>query len=214
MRRFTVDQRRARLGVRHHLASNAKRTDVAKVAGDLIGLHGTDPASVFLAAAARLKKPTVESVERGALRRPHDRQDAGDAAHVVRRAGELVPVVQSAASVRSRRASDGARAGIESSGVAANGGRWLRRPSAATPKRSARTFWHRGALGKLVPLLREQITLARADGSDPERRSPGAARPRGRRPHRAGRPRGYVVSTSIGGSRSLHGSPTVSRGWT
>ena len=34
------------------------------LADDMVGLHATDPATVFLAAAARLKQPTVEAVER------------------------------------------------------------------------------------------------------------------------------------------------------
>src|ERR1700690_1835599 len=66
MRRVTDDERRARLGVRHHLAPSARVNDPALLAADLAGLHGTDPATVFLAAAARLKRPAtcVASLER------------------------------------------------------------------------------------------------------------------------------------------------------
>ena len=58
-------QRRARLARRHHLAGSARATDVVTIAGDLVGLHGSDPASVFLSAWARLRKPaaTVASLE-------------------------------------------------------------------------------------------------------------------------------------------------------
>ncbi|MEY2451013.1 MAG: hypothetical protein QOD92_587 [Acidimicrobiaceae bacterium] len=63
MQRFGVGERRARLAVRHHLAPSAKGTDVADVARDVIGLHGTDPASIFLSAAARLRKPSIEAIE-------------------------------------------------------------------------------------------------------------------------------------------------------
>jgi Winged helix DNA-binding domain len=49
----SVAERRARLAVRHHLAPSARAGTAAAVAADLIALHGTDPASVYLAAWAR-----------------------------------------------------------------------------------------------------------------------------------------------------------------
>ena len=66
VRRVTVAERRARLGRRHHLATSARVDDPVRLAGDLVGLHGTDPATVFLSAAARFRKPTgaVAALER------------------------------------------------------------------------------------------------------------------------------------------------------
>src|SRR2546423_4389594 len=64
MRQFTAEERRARLANRHLLAPKAKQAGVAAIARSLIGLHGTDPATVFLSAAARMKQPSVEAVER------------------------------------------------------------------------------------------------------------------------------------------------------
>jgi hypothetical protein len=64
VRRIGVLERRARLGLRHHLAPAARAASVVEVAERLVGLHGTDPASVFLAAAARMRQPEVGAIER------------------------------------------------------------------------------------------------------------------------------------------------------
>src|SRR5215218_2240244 len=63
MRRIGVEERRARLGLRHRLAA-AARAGVVEAARDLVGLHGTDPASVYLAARARMRDPQVAAVDR------------------------------------------------------------------------------------------------------------------------------------------------------
>jgi hypothetical protein len=57
--------------VRHHLAPTAHARDVVQAAGGLVGLHGTDPASVFLAARARVQAAgaTVDAVERALYER-------------------------------------------------------------------------------------------------------------------------------------------------
>ncbi|GAA4627277.1 winged helix DNA-binding domain-containing protein [Actinoallomurus vinaceus] len=62
IRAIKDEERRARLGTRHHLADPADT--VVDVARALVALHGTDPASVYLAAAARMRVPDVGPVEK------------------------------------------------------------------------------------------------------------------------------------------------------
>jgi hypothetical protein len=61
MRTVTDDERRARLGRRHHLA-NAAGT-VVEAANDLVGFHGSDPATPFLSARARVRGFVVDDLE-------------------------------------------------------------------------------------------------------------------------------------------------------
>lgn len=55
-----VDERRARLGRRHALA--AKAADPVAATSAVVVLHATDPATVFLAALARMVAPDVDAV--------------------------------------------------------------------------------------------------------------------------------------------------------
>ncbi|HEX2284782.1 MAG TPA: winged helix DNA-binding domain-containing protein [Mycobacterium sp.] len=61
MRSFTVAERRARLARRHFLAVGADSID--GVAGDLVGLHATDPATPYLSLWARLPDFTVAGLD-------------------------------------------------------------------------------------------------------------------------------------------------------
>ncbi|MEA2669874.1 MAG: hypothetical protein QOG45_94, partial [Chloroflexota bacterium] len=64
MRRIGTGERRARLARRHHLAPTARASGPVEVANGLVALHATDPATVFLAAAARMRIPDTGAVER------------------------------------------------------------------------------------------------------------------------------------------------------
>src|SRR3954452_13082365 len=61
MRRISVDERRARLGRRHGLAAPVETP--VEAARAVVALHGTDAASVFLAALARMRDGDVAGVE-------------------------------------------------------------------------------------------------------------------------------------------------------
>ncbi|MDL5201162.1 winged helix DNA-binding domain-containing protein [Streptomyces sp. ALI-76-A] len=52
-----VAERRARLALRHRLAGAARAAGPEEVAGSLVALHGSDPATVYLAVGARLVDP-------------------------------------------------------------------------------------------------------------------------------------------------------------
>ncbi len=51
MKRIGIEERRARLGLRHRLAQPAGSPD--EIAAEVVGLHSSDPATVFLSAWAR-----------------------------------------------------------------------------------------------------------------------------------------------------------------
>lgn len=64
MRSMDTAQRRARLAVRHRLAPATRVDDPAEIARSLVVLHATDPATVFLAVAARSGALEPAHVER------------------------------------------------------------------------------------------------------------------------------------------------------
>jgi hypothetical protein len=133
--KISNDERRVRLAVRHHLAASARVTDVRTIAGDLVGVHGTDPATVYLSTAARLKTPVraVASLER-ALYEDHTLVRT----LCMRRTMfvvplDLVPVVQAACTdalvpAQRKRVVDM----IEAAGITRNGRRWLQQVETET----------------------------------------------------------------------------------
>ena len=61
---ITVEERRARLGVRHLLAPPSRKTTPLDVARSVVALHSTDPASVFLSIHARAPAAGADAIER------------------------------------------------------------------------------------------------------------------------------------------------------
>ena len=64
MRRVTVAERRARLGVRHGLAPGAQADSPAAVAERVVAVHGTDPGSVYVGILARMAGGGLPDVDR------------------------------------------------------------------------------------------------------------------------------------------------------
>ncbi len=61
MQKIDIAQRRARLGVRHHLAVPAQ--NLARAAAGVVAVHATDPASVFLSLRARAAAVDPAAIE-------------------------------------------------------------------------------------------------------------------------------------------------------
>ena len=64
MRSIDVAERRARLGRRHRLAAGERSADVADATRSIVCLHGTDPATIYLSAHARVEPMALADLER------------------------------------------------------------------------------------------------------------------------------------------------------
>lgn len=89
MRRIPVRERRARLARRHHLARPADTPEAT--AADLVGLHSSDPTTVYLSAWARIRGFVPADLEDAMYRRRSLVRMLG-----ARRTLFVVPVVQAA----------------------------------------------------------------------------------------------------------------------
>jgi hypothetical protein len=63
LRRFTVAERRARLAVRHAVALMSRTETAEDAARAVVCLHATDSSSVYLAAWARMRDPSIAAVD-------------------------------------------------------------------------------------------------------------------------------------------------------
>jgi hypothetical protein len=154
-----IGERRARVGGRHHLAAGAGAASVIEVARDLVALHSTDPASVFLAAAARLRDPEVEAIERALYEERTLVRLLGMRRTMFAVPTDVVPIVQAACA---QALVPGERRKVvqllEESGVAADGDAWLLRAEEATVQAlSALGEATAAELSKEVPALRERM---------------------------------------------------------
>ncbi|HEV7883818.1 MAG TPA: winged helix DNA-binding domain-containing protein [Solirubrobacteraceae bacterium] len=162
MERLDDEQRRARLALRHHLVPGARAGDVAALAGDLAGLHATDPATVMLAARARLESPELQAIEDALYVERSIVRILGMRRTMFVVPVELAPVVQ-ASCTRALLPGERKRfvALLESGGVADDGERWLRDAEQATlAALAARGEATAAELSQEVPALRAKIAVA------------------------------------------------------
>ena len=127
-----------------------------------MALHATDPASVFLAARARLADPSTATIEDALYEQRTLVRMLGMRRTMFVVPTELAAVVQ-ASSTRALLAGERKRfvALLESSGVASDGARWLDETQAATLRAlAARGEATAAELGKDVPALRAKTAVA------------------------------------------------------
>jgi hypothetical protein len=156
------DERRARLALRHRLAPSHRADDVARMAGEIAGLHATDPATVLLAARARLRDATPETIEHAlyverslvrllGMRRTMFVVPVELAAVVQASSTRALVPVQRALLVKH----------LEAGGVTGDGERWLRGALEDTLRAlRARGEAKATELSQDVPALRERLALA------------------------------------------------------
>jgi hypothetical protein len=158
--RIDTAQRRARLVARHLLVPGARVADPVVVADAVVALHATDPASVFLSAAARMTEPDVAAVERALYRdRTLLRLLAMRRTMFVVGAG-LAPVVDAGAA---RAVAAKQRVGLLR--YLAEGGGWDERWLADAERAVVAALGRRGSataaeLAEDVPALRAQVVVA------------------------------------------------------
>lgn len=133
MRSFTVEERRARLAHRHFLNAHAQSS--TQVAGDVVGLHATDPATPYLSLWARVPGFTTADLDSELYdRRTLVKHLAMRRTLWVVRADDL-PHIQTGASDR---VADNERrklvADAQQAGVCGDGDAWLASASRAVSK--------------------------------------------------------------------------------
>jgi hypothetical protein len=155
-----VDERRARLARRHHLEPASRAGDVVELARDLVGLHATDPATVYLAARARMADASVADVERALYEERRALRMLGMRRTMFVLPLDLAPVVQAGCTdaIASKQRGLYARM-LEQAGIADHGATWLddvcRETLAAL---AARGEAFATELGADVPSLREKLS--------------------------------------------------------
>jgi hypothetical protein len=162
IRPVSVAERRRRLAVRHHLAPGERAGTVVAAAGDIIGLHGTDPASVYLAARARTTRADRAAIEHALYEERSLVRMLGMRRTMFVVPAVLAPVIQAACTdqiavgMQRRLASQ-----LRESGIADNAESWLKDVGEATVRALAARGTATGAeLARDEPRLREQIVYA------------------------------------------------------
>ena len=162
VRTVSVAERRARLAVGHHLAPRARAGAVADAVTDMIALHGTDPASVYLAAWARADCAGQAAVEHALYTERSLVRMLGMRRTVFVIPAALVPVIQSACTDQiAERLRRQLTQVVQEAGIAPDAASWLREVGEAAVAVLAERGSATGAeLAEAEPRLRTQIIAA------------------------------------------------------
>ncbi len=164
IRTVGVAERRARMAVRHHLAPGERAGSVAAAAADIIGLHGTDPASVYLAARARARAGKVDkaAIEHALYEERSLVRMLGMRRTVFVVPADLMPVVQAACTDQiAERMRRRLAAVVHQAGVAPDAATWLKEVGEGTVRAlAARGYATAAELAADEPRLRTQIIAA------------------------------------------------------
>ena len=157
IRLVSVAERRARLAVRHHLAERAPT--VTDAVTDIIALHGTDPASVYLSAWARTGPADRAAIEHALYEECSLVRMLGMRRTVFVVPAVLVPVIQAACTDQiAERLRRRLTQVVQEAGIAPDAATWLREVGTATVRALAARGSATGAeLSADEPRLRTQI---------------------------------------------------------
>jgi len=160
-RKVTLAERRARLGTAHRLTPASAAADPVAVTESMLALHATDPATVYLSAAARMTQPDHAALERA-------QYETGELVRILAMRRTMFVVTAATAPVVQAAVSDTIAAGLlrrygqmlEQAGVAKDGAAWLSRAGDA----AIATLRNRGdltgaELGRETPLLQTRVSL-------------------------------------------------------
>jgi hypothetical protein len=162
IRTVSVAERRRRLAVRHHLAPGERAGTAAAAVADLVGLHGTDPASVYLAARARTRDVGTAAVEQALYEERSLVRMLGMRRTVFVVPADLVPVIQAACTDQiAERMRRQLTQVVAEAGIAPDAATWLKDVGEGTIRALAARGSATGTeLAKDEPRLRTQIIAA------------------------------------------------------
>jgi hypothetical protein len=161
LRAIGVAERRARMAIRHHLAGERAGTVAAAVAG-VVALHGTDPASVYLAARARTRDVDKSAIEHALYEERSLVRMLGMRRTVFVVPADLVPVIQAACTdqIAERLRRQLAQV-VQAAGIAPDAATWLKEVGEGTLRvLTARGSATGAELARDEPRLRTQIVAA------------------------------------------------------